>query len=56
MVAKAKDKVEAGKSGEIVVKFKCRLCEQEKPIKDMRTITRFVPVLVVCQDCAKTLR
>jgi hypothetical protein len=56
MAAKAKEKGAAGKSGESGVHFKCRLCEKNKPIEDMRTVTRFVPVLVVCKDCARTLR
>ena len=38
------------------VTFKCRLCEKEKPISDMKTITRFRPVVVVCRDCEKDLR
>lgn len=38
------------------VTFKCRLCEKQKLISDMRIITRFRPVIVVCRDCEKTLR
>jgi hypothetical protein len=38
------------------VTFKCRLCEKEKPISDMKTITRFRPVVVVCRDCEKDVR
>ncbi len=38
------------------VTFKCRRCGQEKPLSDMRSITRFLPVLVVCKDCARELR
>jgi hypothetical protein len=56
MAAKAKEKGEAGKSREKEIYFKCRLCGKEKPLQDMRTVTRFVPVLVVCEDCARTLR
>lgn len=56
MAEKSKGKGEAGKPGDMEIRFKCRLCEREKPLQEMRTITRFVPVLVVCQDCAKTLR
>ena len=54
---------EASKGGSKVKKktpaeitFKCRLCETEKPISEMKIITRFRPVMVVCQDCEKTLR
>ncbi len=56
MAGKAKEKGEAGKPRDIEIRFKCRLCEKEKPLEEMRTVTRFIPVLVVCQDCAKTLR
>jgi len=38
------------------VTFICRRCEKPKPLAEMRTVTRFVPVLIVCQDCAKELR
>jgi transcription elongation factor Elf1 len=38
------------------VSFKCRLCEKEKPISDMKLISRFRPVVVVCRDCEKSLR
>jgi hypothetical protein len=38
------------------ITFLCRRCEMYKPLADMRTVTRFVPVLVVCKDCAKELR
>jgi hypothetical protein len=56
MATKAKTKVEAGKSEAQKVIFKCRLCGKDKPIEDMRSVTRFVPVLIVCNDCARTLR
>jgi hypothetical protein len=36
--------------------FKCRRCEKLKPISEMRRVTRFIPVLVVCQDCEKEMR
>jgi hypothetical protein len=38
------------------ITFLCRRCEKQKPLAEMRIVTRFVPVLVVCQDCAKELR
>lgn len=38
------------------ITFLCRRCGKYKPLAEMRTVTRFVPVLVVCQDCAKELR
>lgn len=38
------------------ITFKCRRCGQEKPLSEMRSVTRFLPVLVVCKDCASALR
>jgi hypothetical protein len=40
----------------IEVTFRCQICDRMRPIKEMRSITRFTPVLVVCSDCAKALR
>jgi hypothetical protein len=38
------------------ITFLCPRCEQQKPIAEMRMVTRFVPPLLVCQDCAGELR
>jgi hypothetical protein len=38
------------------ITFICRRCEKAKPLAEMRIVTRFVPVLIVCRDCAKELR
>ncbi len=38
------------------VTFKCRLCEKQKPIAEMKIIKRYRPVIFVCQDCEKTLQ
>jgi len=46
----------AKKQETVEVTFKCRLCEVQKPISEMKIITRFRPVMVVCQDCEKDLR
>jgi predicted SprT family Zn-dependent metalloprotease len=37
------------------VTFKCRLCEKQRPISEMKIIKRFRPVIFVCQECEKTL-
>lgn len=55
MAKKGKANGESGRPGGRDILFKCRLCEKEKPLKDMRTVTRFTPTLIVCKDCAKTL-
>jgi hypothetical protein len=56
MPEKSKEKAAAGKTADVEVRFKCRVCGQEKPILDMRTVNRFSPVLIVCKDCNRTLR
>lgn len=38
------------------ITFLCQRCGKYKPISEMRTVTRFVPVLIVCADCAAELR
>jgi len=38
------------------ITFKCCRCEAQKPISEMKIVTRFRPVIVVCQDCEKELR
>jgi hypothetical protein len=52
--AKGGNKVK--KDATLEVKFKCSLCEKEKPISEMKTITRFRPVVVVCRECEKDVR
>jgi hypothetical protein len=48
------EKVE--KKDGVEITFLCRRCGKNKPISKMRTVTRFVPMLIVCQDCARELR
>jgi hypothetical protein len=45
----------AKKSDTAEVTFKCCRCEAQKPISEMKIITRFRPVIVVCQDCEKEM-
>jgi transcription elongation factor Elf1 len=54
--AKSKAGAKAKKTAPAGVTFKCRLCEAQKPISEMKIITRFRPVIVVCQNCEKTVR
>ncbi len=36
--------------------FKCRFCEQSKPLDEMVVITRYFPPVVLCRDCAKKIQ
>ncbi len=56
MAEKNAGRVKDGKSKEMQIRFKCQLCKEQKPLSDMRTVTRFIPMLIVCKDCAKIIR
>jgi len=38
------------------VTFKCQGCDKYKPLEEMRVVTRFFPLLVLCRDCEKEMR
>jgi ribosomal protein S14 len=40
----------------VKIYFRCRRCEKLKPLEDMRGVTRFIPMLIVCRDCEKEIR
>ncbi len=52
--SKSSSKSKKAKLKEIT--FYCGRCEKHRPIAEMRTVTRFVPALLVCKDCARELR
>ncbi|MBN1693630.1 MAG: hypothetical protein JW845_08780 [Dehalococcoidales bacterium] len=54
--AKPRSETKSKKSAPKNVTFKCRLCEKQKPISEMKVITRFRPVIVICRDCEKGIR
>jgi hypothetical protein len=35
------------------ITFKCKFCGQTKPLAEMRTLTRFFPLIVACRECEK---
>ena len=47
-------KVKSNKPAQI--KFTCQWCGKRKPLEDMVRVARFLPVLVVCRDCAAEMR
>ncbi len=51
---KEADRTKTQEPREII--FRCLRCEGHKPLAEMRVITRFFPLLVVCQECEKELR
>jgi len=54
--AKPRSVIKSKKSAPKNVTFKCRLCEKQKPISEMKVITRFRPIIVICRDCEKGIR
>ena len=38
------------------ITFRCQHCDKEKLQEEMRVITRFFPLLVVCRECEKEIR
>jgi transcription elongation factor Elf1 len=55
-MAEQASKTEPTKTPQKEIKFRCRRCGRERPLSEMRSVTRFMPVLIVCQNCAKELR
>ncbi len=57
-MAETKKKQDAGKekTEKEEVMFTCKNCQKQKPLSEMRTVTRFSPVLIVCRECQKELR
>ena len=49
-------KTEPSKESQKEIRFRCQRCEKQRPLTDMRSVTRFLPVLIVCKDCAQGLR
>ena len=52
-----KKKSEAAKNGAAeTVNFNCKVCNKSKPLSEMRVLTRFFPMQIVCRDCEKAVR
>ena len=51
---KKEDKMEKKVPAEIT--FRCPRCNRYKLIEEMRVITRFFPLLVVCRECEREMR
>jgi hypothetical protein len=51
---KGEDKTKKKGPGDIT--FRCSCCNQYKLLEEMRIITRFFPLLVVCRECEKEIR
>jgi hypothetical protein len=53
---KPKEADNAKEKKPLKITFRCRRCEKLKPLEDMRSVTRFIPMLIVCRDCEKEIR
>ena len=43
-------------SKEKEITFKCKFCEESKPIDEMMVLPGFFPPVVACRDCEKEMR
>ena len=35
--------------------FRCRFCGEDKPLDEMRTLTRFFPLPIACKACERRI-
>lgn len=38
------------------ITFRCRVCEEIKPLDEMVVVTRFFPPVIACRNCEKKMR
>jgi len=51
----AEEKNEPAENIASEITFRCKSCGKLKPLNEMRVVTRFFPLLVVCKDCEKDM-
>ncbi len=51
----AEEKNEPAENTASEITFQCKSCGKLKPLNEMRVVTRFFPLLVVCKDCEKNM-
>lgn len=56
MTEKSKPAAKTKKPGLPEITFTCPRCNKKSPLEDMRNITRFIPMLIVCKQCEKEIR
>ena len=47
------DKKSPDAIGMEAITFRCKFCGEEKPLDEMRTLTRFFPYLTACRECER---
>jgi len=52
---KASSKRKTGEKEMPEITFQCKFCGDYKDLKQIKTLTRFFPPLVICKDCEKRL-
>jgi hypothetical protein len=50
---KEADKTKRKEPGAVI--FRCQRCGKGKPIEEMRVVTRFFPLMVVCRECEREI-
>lgn len=56
MTERKETSVKTKKPKKLEITFRCQRCGTLSPLEDMRSVTRFNPVLIVCKKCEKELR
>lgn len=51
-----REKAKTRKEESVEKTFSCQCCDQDKPLSELRVITRFFPLLVVCRECEEKMR
>jgi ribosomal protein L44E len=53
--AKTGAKATAKNAKTVTIHFRCQWCQQERPLEEMTSLTRFSPVIIVCRRCARKI-
>lgn len=56
MEEKVASKSKSAKKETTEITFKCSLCGESQPLKEMTILTRFFPRIVACRDCERKMR
>jgi len=50
------EKKQSGSDETKEITFRCKYCGKNRPLDDMRILTRFFPPVVACPDCERKMR
>lgn len=56
MTEKRQPAAKTKKQRSLEIAFTCPRCNKKSTLQDMRNITRFIPMIIVCRQCEKEIR